>query len=98
MRAMMTKWRVEVNRGTPLWVVGSRAQSGVEARSDVLVCHDRFSVVVREWVLEEGSEDRFGRRVGARADPDPLVPKPEVTKDALDDLSHVDQGDDAHFP
>jgi len=56
-------------------------------------------VVVAEWILEPGLEDLlFGLgRVAGCIDPHAGLPQPEVAQDALDDLSLVDEGHDAHL-
>jgi hypothetical protein len=71
--------------------VGSTSPAS-EPRSDVPVCHDRFSVVVGEGLLEERLEDRFGGgSVPEQTGPPP--PKARGAADALDHLLLVDQGD-----
>ena len=67
--------------------------------SAVRVHHDRFGIVVREWVIVAGLDDPFGnlRRCPCRQDPHALLPEAQVAQDALDHVALVDQRNDPHL-
>ena len=60
---------------------------------------NRFVIVVGEWIVEPGFDDRlvgFGRVAGG-IHPHAGFPQSEVAQDAFDHCGLVDEGDDSHF-
>ena len=64
-----------------------------------IFCEHRFVIVVGEWIVEPGFDDRLdgSGRVAGGINPHAGFSQSEVAQDAFDDSGLVDEGDDSHL-
>jgi hypothetical protein len=63
-------------------MLGRKTDLTYHERSDVRVGHDRFGVVVWEWVIQPGIGDRLPRRSGGWHHPSAEAPAPRSAEGA----------------